>query len=134
MESLTTGPVLENSQGQLRPFGHVRVLIPQERHQSGHSATSHSCHKRASAQILLVRIALPVRRPSFCRRRSYRQHGHPTVFERKRHDFPDTDESQPKLDIAAYWNPGCGTVSNPASSLCPRTNATNAFSMSSEGP
>ena len=33
-----------------------------------------------------------------------------------------------------YWNPGCGTVSNPASSLCPRTNATNAFSMSSEGP
>jgi hypothetical protein len=57
------------------------------------------------------------------------------MFERKRHDLPDADEAQPEFDTPAQiLEPGCGTVSNPASSLCPRTNATNAFSMSSEGP
>jgi hypothetical protein len=48
-----------------------------------------------------VRIALPVRRPSFCRRRSYRLHGHPTYVRAKRHDSPDADELQPEFDMAA---------------------------------
>jgi len=47
----------------------------------------------------------------------------PRMFERKRHDFPDTDESQPEFDIPAQiLEPGL------------RNRAANAFSMSSEGP
>jgi hypothetical protein len=34
--------------------------------------------RRRSVRPSIVRIALPVRRPSFCRHRSYRPHGHPT--------------------------------------------------------
>ena len=48
-----------------------------------------------------VRIALLVRRPSSCGIDHIDRAAIPGMFERKRHDFPDTDESQPEFHIPA---------------------------------
>jgi hypothetical protein len=59
----------------------------------------------------------------------------PCMFERKRHDFFDTDESQPEFDIPAQiMEPGLRNRLKSNLVALSSNERDNAFSMSSEGP